>query len=108
MRCINLSKIGQTGALRESNSRPLAPKARIIPLDQTPIDDNVIMILFNIYVFIHHFTLNSFLRINFKRAPFLRSTFIAYIDRDLYKSYFTLQLDEQPIIHLGYVRFSFG
>lgn len=24
------------GALRESNSRPLAPEARIIPLDQTP------------------------------------------------------------------------
>lgn len=25
-----------SGALRESNSRPLAPEARIIPLDQTP------------------------------------------------------------------------
>ncbi|KAJ0078710.1 hypothetical protein Patl1_22366 [Pistacia atlantica] len=24
------------GVLRESNSRPLAPEARIIPLDQTP------------------------------------------------------------------------
>ena len=25
------------GAFRESNSGPLAPKARIIPLDQTPL-----------------------------------------------------------------------
>ena len=25
------------GVLRESNSRPLAPEARIIPLDQTPL-----------------------------------------------------------------------
>ena len=27
------------GVLRESNSRPLAPEARIIPLDQTPSFD---------------------------------------------------------------------
>ena len=26
----------QNGVMRESNSRPLAPKARIIPLDQSP------------------------------------------------------------------------
>ena len=26
------------GVMRESNSRPLAPKARIIPLDQSPTD----------------------------------------------------------------------
>ena len=39
------------GVLRESNSRPLAPEARIIPLDQTPIAllsyiDN----LYNLYI----------------------------------------------------------
>ena len=28
------------GVLRESNSRPLAPEARIIPLDQTPLYAN--------------------------------------------------------------------
>ena len=27
------------GAFRESNSRPLAPEARIIPLDQMPLKD---------------------------------------------------------------------
>ena len=30
-------KIQEKGAFRESNSGPLAPKARIIPLDQMPI-----------------------------------------------------------------------
>ncbi|WZZ49561.1 hypothetical protein YC2023_049668 [Brassica napus] len=29
-------KVKSTGAFRESNSGPLAPKARIIPLDQMP------------------------------------------------------------------------
>ena len=30
-------KAKKYGVLRESNSRPLAPEARIIPLDQTPV-----------------------------------------------------------------------
>ena len=29
-------KKGTRGVMRESNSRPLAPEARIIPLDQSP------------------------------------------------------------------------
>ncbi len=29
-------KVQNTGAVRESNPRPLAPEARIIPLDQRP------------------------------------------------------------------------
>ncbi|KAK6159835.1 hypothetical protein DH2020_003216 [Rehmannia glutinosa] len=33
---IPLKETTLTGVLRESNSRPLAPEARIIPLDQTP------------------------------------------------------------------------
>ena len=37
------------GALRESNSRPLAPKARIIPLDQTPYFDFLIIIYLLIF-----------------------------------------------------------
>jgi hypothetical protein len=31
-----LKNVYKKGVLRESNSRPLAPEARIIPLDQTP------------------------------------------------------------------------
>ena len=37
------------GALRESNSRPLAPKARIIPLDQTPYFGVLIIIYLLIF-----------------------------------------------------------
>ena len=32
-----LSNVKRKGAFRESNSGPLAPKARIIPLDQMPV-----------------------------------------------------------------------
>jgi hypothetical protein len=32
----NASEAKKRGVMRESNSRPLAPKARIIPLDQSP------------------------------------------------------------------------
>src|SRR6185437_2407088 len=31
----------KNGVMRESNSRPLAPKARIIPLDQSPFPSSV-------------------------------------------------------------------
>ena len=34
---IYIHVVKKTGAFRESNSGPLAPKARIIPLDQMPI-----------------------------------------------------------------------
>jgi hypothetical protein len=35
------------GVFRESNSGPLAPEARIIPLDQTPSLNNIIYFLYS-------------------------------------------------------------
>ena len=35
---------GCVGAFRESNSRPLAPEARIIPLDQMPFHEDLLFL----------------------------------------------------------------
>ena len=37
---VSFFEANKNGVMRESNSRPLAPEARIIPLDQSPIHAN--------------------------------------------------------------------